>query len=1089
MLLRTALGVAAFSSLALNLVCAEPIQLAHQPALSPDGSTLAFSWRGDIWTVGIKGGNAVRLTENPAIESMPAFSPDGKEIAFVSDRDRGNQVFVMPATGGVARQLTWHSEGYEIQEWMPDGQSLLIGAVRDFSWNATRASRMAVLNARERHPENILFDDYAAESTVSPDGRRVLFTREGEVWWRQGYHGSRAGQVWLLNRDDGSVTQVLGEDSECRWPLWKSDGSGFYYVSNRDGVHNLWEHSFSAGKEQQRTSFKTDSVVFPTISRDGKTVVFRHQFDFYAWRPGTNSTPEKITIQREGDVLDSAIERRVLDRATDVTFTSDGLQMAFISGGDVWVMDTELCEPRQVTNTAEEERDVTFAPDDKSLWYVSDAGGQPDIWKATPQNPLRYWWENTGFNRTRVTNDPDMESRVKFTRDGKTLGFVKGRGDLWVANVDGQQSRRLFESASTPRFDFSPDGKWIAYSCKDEWFNSDIWIVPTDGSRPRLNLSRHPNDDVDPVWSPDGKAVAWLGKLKTGDADIFYAWVRPEDDERTKRERTLIKAREKIAKAAPKSDKPATKAPPKAPSSEPASSPATAEAGEATGKGVELDGIHDRVHRIAVPNSSKSGLEWSPDSKKLAFNSTVEGKRGVCTVELLDDDKPKLFGPVACSQMQWLKHEDQIVGLSDGQPVTITSKGVSTWKFKARQSFAHADKQRAVFDQCWRVMRDWYYDENLGNRNWNDIRAKYTDLASTAPDMRGLVDVVHLMLGELNGSHLGFSLSPSLIKKSGWNDETAHLGLRFDSSYAGPGWKVRDVLPKGPASHSLRKIEPGEIILWVDGREVQPSMDNTEVLNGPLDRDITLTVRSAADAEREVILRPISYATARQLLYDKWIKDNREMVEKSSNGKLGYLHISKMDNASFQLFQEELYAAGADKDGLVIDVRENGGGSTTDLLLTALTQPRHATTVPRGGSEGYPDQERLVFACWSKPIAVLCNQNSYSNAEVFSHAIKTLKRGKLIGVPTAGAVISTGSTEIMDIGTLRLPFRGWYGINDGLDMELNGAKPDYVVWPKPGELPRGIDAQLQKAIEVLQVDVEKSKQRAQQKLFKASERK
>jgi tricorn protease len=194
-----------------------------------------------------------------------------------------------------------------------------------------------------------------------------------------------------------------------------------------------------------------------------------------------------------------------------------------------------------------------------------------------------------------------------------------------------------------------------------------------------------------------------------------------------------------------------------------------------------------------------------------------------------------------------------------------------------------------------------------------------------------------------------------------------------------------------------------------------------------------------------------------------------------------------MDDASFQEFEEALYAAGAGRDGLIIDVRENGGGSTTDHLLTALSQPAHAITVPRGGTPGYP-QDRIVYATWHKPIAVLCNQNSFSNAEIFSHAIKTLKRGQLIGVPTAGGVISTGSVSIMDVGTLRLPFRGWFVPGTGEDMELNGAVPDHLLWPQPGDLARGVDTQLDKAIEVLKADVAEWKRRPQSTLRKASER-
>jgi tricorn protease len=194
-----------------------------------------------------------------------------------------------------------------------------------------------------------------------------------------------------------------------------------------------------------------------------------------------------------------------------------------------------------------------------------------------------------------------------------------------------------------------------------------------------------------------------------------------------------------------------------------------------------------------------------------------------------------------------------------------------------------------------------------------------------------------------------------------------------------------------------------------------------------------------------------------------------------------------MNFPSFYRFEEELYAAGSGKAGLIIDVRENGGGSTADHLLTSLLQPTHATTIPRGGGPGYP-QDRKVYATWSKPIVVLCNQNSFSNAEIFSHAIKTLKRGKLVGAPTAGGVISTGGVTIMDLGFLRLPFRGWFLLNDGEDMELNGAVPDVVVWPAAGDFARGVDAQLDKAVEVLSADVKAEAERPKVRLRKATER-
>jgi len=411
----------------------------------------------------------------------------------------------------------------------------------------------------------------------------------------------------------------------------------------------------------------------------------------------------------------------------------------------------------------------------------------------------------------------------------------------------------------------------------------------------------------------------------------------------------------------------------------------------------------------------------------------------------------------------------------------------ATFKFAARQAVNTAGKQRAVFDQCWRTMRDRFYDERLGNRDWDAVRAKYAAAAEQAPDLRALSEVIHLMLGELNASHLGFTYSNRASTARGWRDETAHLGLRFDPAHAGPGWKARDVIAKSPASHQQSRVEPGEIILRVDGCAATPATDPARVLNGAPDRDIHLRVQNAGGVERDVRLRPISYASARQLLYRQWMDECRRIVDRLSDGKLGYLHIGAMNESSFYQFEADLFAAGDGRDGLIIDVRENGGGSTTDHLLTALTQPQHAITVPRGGVQGYP-QDRKVYATWNKPVVVLCNQNSFSNAEIFSHAIKTLGRGQLVGVPTAGGVLSTGSARIMDVGTIRLPFRGWYLPDTGQDMELNGAVPHHVLWAKPGDLPSGKDTQLEKAVAVLMADAAQWRARPQPKLIKAAER-
>ncbi len=1136
--MKSFLTLVAFLLLAGAAAAKEPIRLPNNPSVSPDGATVAFDWNGDLWTVPTAGGAARQLTSHQGRDAQPKFSPDGKEIAFVSDRDGSLQVYVMPAQGGTPRQLTFHTAGYSLQDWTPDGQALLVSGQRDHYWR--HAERFFRIERNGRKAEQLLFDDYGSSGRLAPDGQRLLFTREGgSQWWRKGYRGSGAGQVWQYDLAARDFRQMVTQEASCLWPLWKPDGKGFYFVGGQGGCFNLWEHDFGKSVNRQLTRFDDDSVVFPCISRDGATIVFRRLFDLYRFHPGRTEPPTKIEVVLDGDRPRERTERRVLTQATSVAFSHDGLEIAFVAGGDLWVMDTELREPKQITNTAEEERHPVFSPGGDSILFVSDKGGQCDIWKVERADRAKFWWQNDKFPQTRLTNDAAVESALKWSPDGSRVAYVKGRGDLCVMNADGTFEKCVFKSWSTPDFDWSPDGRWFVYAQFDHDFNRDVWITPLDGSRPPFNLSRHPYNEGSPVWSPDGKAIAFTSRRAGSERDIYFVFLRPEDDEKQTRDRTIEKAVEKLTKARrPGGDTDDDTAKTKAGLSK---KPAKVEPVV-----IDFERVHERMRRVAIGDANLGGLFWSPDSKKLAFAATVEGRRGTYTIDVPDNLRPTLLTTQTGFQARWLRQGNQIVWLANGLPASFTAgarpttptttataptgrtgfgrgpgappaaaAGASTsegessgsgYRFQALQEVNLPAKYAAAFDLAWRTMRDTYYDERLGNRDWEKIRLKYRDLAGQAVDTEMLGTVVNLMLGELNGSHLGFTpagrgaggppgrrgpgpapaADPAAAERT-WSISTAHLGVRFDPNHKGPGLRVRDVILTSPAEQKKSRLESGEIILSIDGTAVNPTTDLTTVLNGPPARDIALKVRGTDGTERDVTLRPMTYVQVRGQLYEMWMRHNRKAVAESSKGTLGYLHISGMNMPSFHRFEEELYSAGAGKDGLIIDVRENGGGSTADHLLTVLTQPVHAITVPRGGGPGYPT-DRKVYATWNKPIIVLCNQNSFSNAEIFSHAIKTLKRGQLVGVPTAGGVISTGGTAIMDVGFLRQPGRGWYLLDTGEDMELNGAVPHHVLWPKPGDLPAGKDDQLAKAVEVLLQDVQEWRSRPQPQLKKAAER-
>ena len=1087
----------------------EPIEIrmASDFALSPDGETLVFRWANELWSTSIEpNGSIKRLTNHPAVDSQPRFSPNGKQIAFISNRSGSNQIYVMPAEGGIPQQKTFHSEGYSLADWFPDGNSVLAVASRDHFWRGS--NRMMQIDLTKRSAEKMLLDDAAANPKLSNDGKKILFTREGERWWRKGYRGERAAQIWMLDLQSGATSELLHEKVESLWPLWMPGGKGFYFAKGTDHGLDLWRYRFASDDQPPRQrkvwGFQDDSIAEPTISRNGSTIVFRHLFDTYVLHPGKDDQPIKLDLKVASDTdLPEDIQRNTVNRADQVAFTDDGLEIAFTLNGDLWLMDTELKEPIQVTRTDGYEESPIFSNDGKSLWFTRKENGQVDLWKVEPKEPTKYWWQQKEFVETRMSESAGSKSNLRFTPNGKHLLFVQGRGNLVAMNVDTKEITSLVESFSEPSFSISPDSRWIAYDSQDNDFNSEIWIMPLDKHAPAVNVSRHPDNDQSPVFSPDGKILAFTGRRSKEESDIYYVYLQKEFDDESSRDRTIEKAIETMKKKRPKS----AGSEPKAdggsqdtktlenknqenkPSESKVSDPKTAEEKPKPEKATEpepklvridFDKIHQRLRRINLQDTRETNLIFSPDGKKLAFSASVEGKSGWYSVEFPDKLTPKIMSSTVLSDARWTKSSGSILGLSKGTPTKLENGEKETgFGFSVTHDRSRSGRFREGFNAAWLAMNEIWYDPAMGNRNWEQIRRKYADAASRAFDERGLAEVIELMLGELNGSHLGFTPSIGSTVESDAprkrEHPTAHLGARFDPSHLGPGLKVRDVLPESPSDKAKSRLKAGDIILSIDGTRVDPSMDLTQVLNGPLDRDIQLVVQRAKDdgsEELNLSLRPIPYGRLRPLLYEQWLETNRQMVEKLSNGKLGYLHIQAMDESSFLEFEQQLYNVGYGKEGLVIDVRDNGGGSTTDHLLTSLTQPKHAITVPRGGGTGYP-HDRMIYATWSKPIVVLCNQNSYSNAEIFSHAIKALGRGKLVGVQTAGGVVSTGVARVNDIGVLRAPFRGWFSIRDGSDMELHGAEPDFVIWPAPGEIPAGIDKQLEIGVDVLLEEVAK----------------
>ena len=962
-------------------------------------------------------------------------------------------------------------------------------------------------------PARCILDCGVSGAAVSPDGKQIAFNRGRASLMRKGYQGPQALQLWLANLDSqgGSAFDLRRVDKDRpnfqnishAAPFWGAGTDGqpeLYFVSDPDGVFNVWRHDTSGGAPERITNLaaidgRDDGAMYPSMTADGSMLVFRRGFDLYRCAVETGEVSH-IPLSAWGDTIAPNVERVTANSAGEIAFTEDGKQMAFVASDDIWIMDRILKEPVRVTATPDREGELVFTKDGKSLLFVSEAGGEIDVWEASyevadGEKDDGIWFVGKTFELKQITDDPDPESSLALSPNGEKLAWVKGQS-VQVANPDGTDLQTVVDLWSTPTIDWSPDGKWLVYASQDDDYNSDIWVVPIDRSREPFNLSQHPDRDTSPKWSPDGKRIAFVGRRDGDESDVYWVNLVASAEEETSRDRKLKEALEAMKKKGGKGKgKSKGKGDDKKADGDESAEDGDAEDDDEKGDDAEedkkedddkvadveidFDGIFDRMHRISMPNSFEGGLIWSPDGEKLMFRGQLKGESVFASVTFPDEMKPKKLSGDALSSASFTKDGKQIVGLSSGKPASMNPKNgsIDKFEFTVRTTKDWGALREVALDQAWRAMRDRFYDPAMNNRDWNEIRARYRAAAADCLGNDEFTELANMLLGELNASHMGHRGGsdplPNMDRDGRWRPQTMHLGLRFGPSDGNaPGMLVESVIPKSPCSQKRSLVEAGETLLEVDGEKIVRGVSLDGLLTMAQPRDLRLLVRGADGAERKVVVRPLRSVAG--LLYDEWVEGNRASIHELSKGKLGYLHIRGMNMQSFRDFETDLYHAGSGKDGIIIDVRFNGGGSTTDHVLTALTQPVHAMTMSRGSGVGYP-QDRKVYASWSKPIVLMCNEHSFSNAEILSHAVKQLGRGRLVGMRTAGGVISTGGVRLVDGSMVRMPGRGWYLVSTGEDMELNGCEPDVALWNHP----MGPDVQLQRAAETLAEDVARAK--------------
>jgi len=1049
------------TSLIAVVAVAADAPVPRHPAPSPDGSQIAFSWQGDLWLVPASGGDARRMTAHPADERHPVWSRDGRFIAFASNRHGNSDVFVMPADGSEApRRLTFASVADTPCDFSADGSAVLFTSdrARGIRW----MPQLWTVPVSGGTPA-LALAAFAEQAVVAPGGRAMVLVRGATKWTRRGYRGAANRELWYAD-DDGELTRLTDFDGDDDNPSWL-DPHGLAFLSSRGGRKNVYRLDLVTRDAIALTEHTGSDVRFPRAAADGSIIAYEFEDGLWVVSPH-GGTPSRLTIRVPADQLVNQVDRRVdADGATDLAVSPDGKLAAMIVHGDLFVTDVvskddlEIAKPPtvRVTDTPERELEPVWSPDGSTILFTSARNGQLDLFTVTRSNDALGWTDSFEFATAAFAAGPDHEHSPRYSPDGERVAFVRGRGDLVVKRVGGDDEIVLDRNFYEPDFRWSPDGRWIAFASEDQHANSEIFIVPSEGGE-RYNVSRHPDYDLDPVWSPDGRRLVWSSHRHGNDLDIWAVWLTEADDQRTAADWLKV-WNEPDEPATNDEDDPDEKA---GDDDEPDAPPEVV---------IDFDRLWERPRILTSFAGDEVPVAIAPEGKRIIFTGEDEDKVDLFSIRFDGEDRKRLTEGGSNPESVQLVDGTTLFFLDgDGVVKRVGLDGAAgdPVPFAARYDIDRRVERGVVLDEAWSALDEFFYDPDFHGVDWAAARETYRPWALSASCDADFTDLVNLMLGELDASHMGYYPRGRGARNDG--DQTGFIGVVVDPAAGGPGLLVTEVLPDSPAAEVAVGLTVGERVLEVNHTALGQGVNLYEPLVDTVGQRVPATVQATDGTTRQVVLRPVAFSDLERLRYQEWVRQRRALVDEWSGGRLGYLHIQGMDRPSFEEFERDLFAAADGKEGLIIDVRSNGGGWTTDYLMAVLMVQRHAYTVPRGGDpevRSYPTSERLPVGAFTRPAAALCNEDSYSNAEIFSWAFQTLGRGPLVGSPTFGAVISTGGTRLINGGWVRLPSRGWYVAGSGINMELHGAQPDVQVWQPPTEDSSATeDTQLATAVKV-----------------------
>ena len=1038
--------------------------LIMQPEISPDGTRIAFSYQGDIWTMSTSGTNPNRLTIHEGYESSPKWSKDGSSIAFSSDRFGNDDVFVMPSEGGRPDRLTYHSAPDRVLGFSNDNQVLF--NTRRLYAEVEREWEVYGVAPTGDATESRYMDALGFDAVVSPDGTKIAFVRSTARVSREDYRGPANRNIWIYDTETSEYEQLTDFDGNDFMPKWSSNNE-LYFISARAGKYNVFKQKLGSKRATQVTDESEFGVEHFSIDKQANHLVYQAADKVRLIADGQSSSLD-LSIPTDFR-FDPVTKKSTTDSLDEYSVSPDGKLISYVVRGDLFVKRNDKEDKRSVrlTTGAARDRDVTWL-DDNTLLFVSDRDGQNDIFALTSADSEEpNLFKSLKHSVTPVTRTDAQESQPLVSPDGKKVAYREGRGKLIVADITADKSLTnrvtLLDGWATPSgVSWSPDSNWLAYAKSDLSFNSEVFIHAADNSQEPVNVSMHPKGDYSPVWSPDGSKLGFTSMRNNGDYDIWFAWLTKSDWQRSKEEWKRDEFVDETADTKKEEDDSKTE--------EKALEPMQ----------IDLDRIYERLVQVTRFAGNESGLAFDKEGEHVYYTIGGAGRQNfkmdqdLFKIKWNGEDKKQVIegnkSPRNLSLSNDGKHLFALTG--KGQLVKVDTKKdePETLSTVSQQNIEHMAERAQIFDEAWQALNAGFYDPEFHDNDWQELKEKYRPLALKASTKEDFQYIFNLMMGQVNASHMGLYRGEN--QKQTQKTQTGLVGVEVIPTDA--GLEITSVLNKSPAARDDSRLQVGDVITQVNQQSVKDA-NFYELLNGYANQRVLLNIKRANE-DTEVVLWPTTSLSDEK--YDNWVETRRAMTEEYSDGRLGYLHIRGMNWTSFERFERELMAAGYGKDGIVIDVRYNGGGWTTDYLMAVLNVEQHAYTIPRGATDDldkdqkkfrdkYPYSERLPLSAWTKPSIAMSNENSYSNAEIFSHAYKALGIGKLVGRPTFGAVISTGAERLVDGSIIRMPFRGWWVKESDANMDFTPAQPDIEVFNPPAYKAKNVDPQLKRAVDEL----------------------